>query len=653
MSLPGVNINSVDGGLGSVPADNSKTICYMGCSTGGVASELLSFGSLTAMRDTLGVGASVEAAALNLLENGGTVQIMTLPPTTPGGLSAVTHNGTGSGTMSVGSAPHAAITVTVVAGGALGTATAKYQVGSGAVSAAITLPSGGTYRVPGTYCVITWLAHTYAALESYVFDTDGTVTYAANGSGGSTASPTQASSPVDDYTPTITVVKAGALATAQITYSLDGTVGAASAPIVTAASGIYAIPGSGIVITLAGTLTLSDTYAFKACGPESTSGDLASALTALETTYLSQATFGLLINLQKFVSASAWATNCATLQTAMAALKSLGVFARAVNTAPTVGTITASSTVVIAARIAVSAARVAACGRDMALVSPLTGLIQRRAQSWVLASRAAGNEASQDVGARADGGITGVVALYGDELAAPGMAAAGFCVLGSAIGLPGFYFESAFTLSASTSDFYPLTNARVIDRATKIGFVTGQPLVLAQASSRRRRRGRSKASSVARSAPPWCTPIRPMRWPCSSSSTARSTYSPRATSRYRSEYSHSATQKRLPKTSASRLEGKPWPRRHLSMGFVPALAPSVSRSMEMKSRAARSCRSISRQTKIPGLCRAIAPPSWGARAAMVLALGIWKSCSPSSMISQSRSRTTARARSWMSSSISS
>lgn len=484
MSLPGVDINVQDGNLSLQPSSAEKTLIYIGVSPLGTDNTLAFYGDIAALQAALDTGEVVEAAAYGLSVSGGPVGVLKLPANTRGGLSSVTHVGTGSNTITANAAPHKAITIAITTSGALGTGAFTYTVGSEATSQPVTLPTGGTYLVPGTYCTLTFPVHTYAAGESYSISTVGVVTYTTGGSG-TDASVTQASSPIDWYNPLITITTSGALGAAQFTYSLDGTEGNTSAAIVVPSGAKYAIPDSGIYITFGGSMTLNDYYYFTSAGPTYSNSDLTTALTELETTYLS-ASYSMAAVIGNLVTGSGWVTQCATLETAAGVLFDAGLYMRFFNGAPTTGTITGSAgsvvvnsqstdTVLATSRLSVSAPHVSAAAGDVLLTSPITGLSQRRNASWVVAARASAVEASQNVGYVGLGGVSGVTALYRNEQVTPVLDAIGFDTMrtfpgsvSAGTGLPGFYITDGHTMSATTSDYYPLTNARVMDRGCTI-----------------------------------------------------------------------------------------------------------------------------------------------------------------------------------------
>jgi hypothetical protein len=310
--------------------------------------------------------------------------------------------------------------------------------------------------------------------------------------------PTHTSSPIDNYNALVSSTLAGAAGTGRFTYSLDNgetalkSAGNTSAEIVSPASGGYAIPDTGLVLTFTGSFVLGDTYTFKTAAAEAASGDLTTALTAMETTYLSQATMAMETVIDMANSAAAWATQAAALETHALALFSLGIYVRAFTEVPTLGSVTSNpagtvdvdtedtDSVLVSQRALVSAVHVVGCAGDALVTSSLTGLTLRRNAAWLAAARASAKEASQNLGAVADGGLTGVVYLFRDETSTPVLDAAGFLSLRTFPGAPGFFCTDAHTCSLSTSDYYALANARVVDRACGIARVSALPLVQAK-----------------------------------------------------------------------------------------------------------------------------------------------------------------------------
>lgn len=493
-NLPGLQQNIIDGNLNLQQGSNAQTALVMGCSLGGVPNTLYSFGDSSTAATALIAGRGLEWLSLVLKVGGGAVYYMPLNQTTRGGVSTPAKVGTSTGTLAVTLAPQQSITVTASTPGALGTAAFTFAIGSGAPSLPVMSASSWSstgYQVPGTNTVITFPAGTYVTgipTDVYTISTAGVIVHVA-GTGPTIA--TFASAPVDDYTPTITVGVGGALGTMQFTYSLDGTATNTSATVTSAGGGVYAIPGTGLVLTFAGTFNAGDLWTFVCAASTFAGSDLTAALTALETTYLAQAQFALVGVDGGNVSASAWATQAATLETAALTLFANGVYVRCFTGCPTVGTVLPNAgsvtidsadtdTVVITARGTIAAPHAVPCAGDALMTSVVSGLKLRRNAAWPALARATKVKASRNLGAYKDGGLNNVTALFRDENATPGFDAAGITSLRtySGAGSNGFYVTDAHTGALSTSDYYPLTNARVVDRACAIGRVAGLPLVL-------------------------------------------------------------------------------------------------------------------------------------------------------------------------------
>ena len=496
MGLPGVKINVTNGNLGLIPPSAEQTTIFAGNSLGGTPGTLQFFGSVPSLTSTLIGGEVVEAAAYALDTTGNIVGVYTMPRDNAGGESAVTHLGSGTGTMAVADAPASQITMTVASTGSLGSSTVTFAVGGGPAGVPVT--TAATYQVPGTYTTVTLPSGTYTSGDYWVISPTGVVTY-HNAGGGSDPGVGYGSHQnyVDYYRPLITITTGGALATMQFTYSLDGTLANTSAPILSTSGGKYALPGTGIYVTFSGSFTAGDTYSFQVAPPSFNNTSLQALYAALETTYLSSP-YSLISVVKNIDSAADWATEAATCETGSVALANLGVYTRTFTCVPTAGTVTASGgavvvdtadtqSVLITQRQSVSAPHVVGCPGDAELTSVISGLSFSRNAAWVVSARASLVSAATNIGAVADGAVPGVTKLYYDEAATPGLDAVGYVTLrtfagslSSGTGLPGFFITDGHTLDTVTSDYYPLTNARVIDRACTLARAEALPLVNSQ-----------------------------------------------------------------------------------------------------------------------------------------------------------------------------
>jgi hypothetical protein len=500
MAGPGVTVNVQDGNLGLQPGSNQNVLCLMGCSLGGTINTIYNFGDVVTAQNTLIGGELLEAVVYALkAAPGSTVQAVPLNPGTRGGVGAVTKTGAGAETVTPSIAPWGAITITVVTGGALGTAVFTFGVTNpvtGVTTTTAPITSAASWSstgviIPNTFTTWVATAGTYVAggtPDIYSISAAGVITH-PQGTGPVIG--TQSSSPLDFYRPLITFTLGGALGTSQFTYSLDNG-GSTSAIVTTPGSGVYAIPGTGIVLTIAGTATAGDTHTFSAAGPTFTNTDLNSALTQLETTLLNSFQSSMVALVGSQASAAAWATQVATCETAALAFNGLNVYPRFFVGGPTVGTVLQNAgsitvdaadtdTVVIAARAGMSAPHVCVAAGDGYMLSPATGLSFRRNSVWAAFGRALAVAASEDIGWPGRGGVTAFTSCVRDDFAnASSFYTAGITSLRTfGSGTP-VMLNRGLMGTTSTSDFYILTNARVIDIASVIAVANSKIYILAK-----------------------------------------------------------------------------------------------------------------------------------------------------------------------------
>lgn len=501
-----VQVNQQDGNLGLQAGSNTNIMLIMGCCLAGVTGVIYSFADPVSAANTLGGGEGLEAVQYALKASpGSTAMFMPLNPTTRGGVGSVTQTGSGAMTVTPSLAPHGTVTITCTTGGTLGNAFFTFGVtnpitGVTVTSAPIQSAAGWSstgFLIPGTYCTWVATAGTYIAggsADIYSISTLGVITHPQ---GAGPAIGTQTSSPVDFYRVLITVTTGGAVATSQITYSLDNG-GVTSSVLTTAAS--YAIPNTGIVIALSGNANAKDTYAFSVAPPTFTNTDLTNNLNSIEGSLLSQQIESLIWVVGSVASAAAWATQVGVLESAGVTLAGLNIFVRFFAGGPTVGTVLQNAgsitvdaadtdSVVITARAGMSAPHVCVCAGDGYMTSSYSGLQFRRNASWGAAARAVGNAASQDIGAVEDGGVAlftqAIRDDYGNGLSFFNAGITSFQTYG-----PGpVFINQGLMGTVSSSDYYTLTNARVIDRASAIGAAALRPYTLKKLATQTRNGG--------------------------------------------------------------------------------------------------------------------------------------------------------------------
>src|SRR5690348_9233748 len=122
MGLPGVVMNVLDGSLNLQPGSNEQVVLYLGCSLSGTENTIGFYSDASSAQTALSGGELLEAAAYSIEVGGGPCGVMPLTPSLQGGVSSVTHVGTGSGTVTLSIAPHVGITISCTTLGTLGTA---------------------------------------------------------------------------------------------------------------------------------------------------------------------------------------------------------------------------------------------------------------------------------------------------------------------------------------------------------------------------------------------------------------------------------------------------------------------------------------------------------------------------------------------------
>jgi hypothetical protein len=455
-----------DGGLGLLPlGSGARPLVKMGVCSAGTPNTFYGFGDVASMQAALGAGPLVEALAVQLAIAGGPVYAVVINSSQAGSVGAVTHTGPGAATVTPSRGPLAAIAVKIVTGGALGTMAFQVSRGGGAYGPTITSAAGPySYAVPGTQTTLTFAAQTYAANDVFTVATSGVVSVVGSGTAGWL---THANSPADAADVLVTIKTSGAPGTGAFTYSLDGGT-TVSNTIAIPGSGIYAIPGTGIILTFAGSATEGDTYAFTAAAAGFTNTDLTNAYTALLQNASAQAIEWKLAHVVGApASASAAAATAAVVEAQMSAAFTGMRFGRCFMECPT----SEADNAVIAAFANFVGPRTAVCATDFACVSPITGRITRRNCAWIASALAAATRPGVDIGGvQLNSDLVKTVnAIYRDDAAmGDTFDAARFITMRTRIGKQGYFISNGRTMAASGSDFTFLVNARVMDEACTI-----------------------------------------------------------------------------------------------------------------------------------------------------------------------------------------
>lgn len=458
MTIPRINMTFADGGLGIIPAGAGGAQAKVGVSLSGTPNTIYPVATDAAAVAALGGGPLCEATSAITGVAGTTVYAVPCTIVTAGSVGSWTQTGTGAGVVSATCGPHVSIVAKVSTAGTLGTACFQFSVNGGAYGAPVTSTATSfPYRVPGTFCTMTFAAGTYVIDTTYTVDTGGTVTKSET----AIDTVTQVSSPVDAYRLQVAITLGGARGTAQFTYSLDdGNV--ASSSILTAAT--YVIPGTGIKLAFTdAAYVLGDLYTATATPPSTDNTAIGLAINALTA---SAYTFECI----HAVGAPSSAANTATLATAVDAKMTTAE----TNQRYIFGVLECpqgegdSAVAAAFASFASSHGRIVVDCGDIELVSSITGLTMRRNGAWALCARMAGSKLSENPGKVLLGALPNVASLFRDEYQTPALTDARFVTQRTLLGKIGYFITDGVTMAQSTSDYSTIANVRVVDRAAQV-----------------------------------------------------------------------------------------------------------------------------------------------------------------------------------------
>ena len=269
-------------------------------------------------------------------------------------------------------------------------------------------------------------------------------------------------SPNDAYSLIVKITRDGAnlaAGTAAFTYSLDG--GDNYSPeIAIPTGGTYALPGTGLTLTFSNgssgtSFVTGDTYSATTTAPAYTLTDLNNAITVLLN---DPREWGWL-----HVVGAATPAVAAGVATRLQEAETQYRFAFALLEAQE-----DTDANLLAAWGNFADKRVAVAAGYVELASPLSGLVQKRSAAWSASGRLAAIPVHEHLGRVNSGPVQGVVRLYRDEFAAPGLDPAGFTTMRTIIGRSGFYFTRGRIKAPQGSDFQFIENRRVMDRACRI-----------------------------------------------------------------------------------------------------------------------------------------------------------------------------------------
>lgn len=462
MPLPDVTITIQDGALGQVPASVAGAQFKVGVCSAGTINAMYTVSDIGSAQNALGQGPLVDAIAHTLAVAGGPVYAMPINPSSYGTAGSVTHTGPGTGTLTVSIAPAQSIAIKITTGGALGTSFIAFSLGGGAYSAPIVTVAGpGSYAVPGTLTTVTLAAGTYVINDVYTISTLGVVTLV--GSGPAASNVTFSSSPLDAYSVVVTMTAGGALGTATFQVSADGGNNLVGGTIATPAGGKYAIPNTGVVLVMAGTMTAADTYSFTTTAAGYTGTDVTNAFNVALGSSI-QWGFSHLVGAAS--NAAGAATIAATIDTIMTTAQVAYRFTWGIVECPTVE----ADSALLTAFASFASARTMVCAGDVGALSPINGRIIRRNSAWIISAHVSGIAAGEDAGfVGSSTAIKNVVSLYPNGTVTTwdptALDAGRFATMRTLVGKQGYFVTNGNMMAASGSDFNLVQRRRIMDIA--------------------------------------------------------------------------------------------------------------------------------------------------------------------------------------------
>lgn len=463
--MPGspINFNILDGQLGQLPATIANAIVHAGVCALGVPGQMYGIGNSTAALSTLGPGPLTESVA-DTTAVAGPCFAAPINPSVAGSIPAMTHLGTGAGTVTPTLAPAQQILAKIVTGGVLGTMTVAFSVNGGAYGNPVTsTASSFSILVPGTLTVLAFAAQTYTSAAVWTISTSGAISLSGTGTVGWV---TQASSPMDAYDVFVGVTTAGGLGVGQVTVSVDGKGGNSQVgPFLIPSGGVYVIPGTGVVLTFASTFVVGDTYEAIAVPAGFSGGDVTAMLTAVGN---SPNTFVGLHIVGEGANSAAAVSLASTVDTSLTAFATAYRFVFAMIENPD----GESDATIEAAWNAFSSVRIMVCCADVLHISSLSGNIIRRNCAVPIASRLASTSASIDPGWVNGGKLANIAPAtttqtwFRDERVTPGFVPNRITTITTQPTKGQTIFSSTgVTMAPIGSDYASIMNRRVMDVA--------------------------------------------------------------------------------------------------------------------------------------------------------------------------------------------
>lgn len=180
MAIPDATLTVKDNALGIVPPNTNSTQAFLGVCSSGTVNTVYQFNDIQTMKDTLGTGPLVEAAAHTLSIAGGPVVCIPTTGSVSATVGSVTAGASNTGlsvltTTSTSALDSYLVSVKIITGGtnpAAGVATFRVSIDNArSYGPEIALPTSGVYAVPATGITLNFSAATLVANDTYTFST--------------------------------------------------------------------------------------------------------------------------------------------------------------------------------------------------------------------------------------------------------------------------------------------------------------------------------------------------------------------------------------------------------------------------------------------------------------------------------------------------
>jgi hypothetical protein len=175
MSLPKVNINITDGGLGLITTSAVGKQAKVGVCSVGALNSIIILTDRDQVADALGTGPLADACYDAFAAGASLIYAVRATSDVDGTIGTITKSGTGTGSLSASGTPLDAydVIVKIITGGNLNEGVFQYSLDGGdTYSAKLTIPTTGTYVIPDTGITLTFTTGTgtsFIAGDTFTF----------------------------------------------------------------------------------------------------------------------------------------------------------------------------------------------------------------------------------------------------------------------------------------------------------------------------------------------------------------------------------------------------------------------------------------------------------------------------------------------------